>query len=108
MLLDHGAAVNAADQNGDTPLYVTALSKKGNYVAVAELLLDHGADVNAKNKDGCTALWEAAYGEAELLAELLVAHGADVNAKCWGKTPLQAAGMNMVIYKMLRKHGGHR
>jgi ankyrin repeat protein len=76
---------------------------------VADLLLAHGADVNAKNKDGCTALYQAVYyPPAELLAELLVAHDANVNAKCYGKTPLQEAGMNMVIYKLLRKHGGHR
>jgi hypothetical protein len=107
MLLAHGADVDAKNQNGETPLNETALSEKGG-AAVAELLLDHGADVNAKGGRGCTPLWDAAYGQKELLAELLVAHGADVNAKCYGKTPLQAAGMNMVIYKMLRKHGGHR
>jgi hypothetical protein len=62
LLLQEGAAVDAADVYGATPLYALAWNwrmdfNKGNQVGLlrtAQLLVDHGADLNARNKDGST------------------------------------------------------
>jgi ankyrin repeat protein len=52
LLLDHGAKVNAASNQGATALH--AAVNRGD--AVVKLLADRGADLGAKNRQGLTAL----------------------------------------------------
>jgi ankyrin repeat protein len=99
-LLEKGAAVNAANHDGETPLILAATQYRAE---AAELLLDNGADVNAKTKSGRTALMQAIDGPKDFdntnhvvyspaIAKLLIARGADVNARdAEGNTPLTIA-----------------
>ena len=57
LLLQHGADVRAADNDGSTALMCAA---EGGHEAVIQLLLQHGADVAAARHDGFTALMCAA------------------------------------------------
>ena len=52
-LLAKGAAIEAVDDQGQTPLHFAAYHDLG---AMADILLEHGANVNAKNKSGRHAL----------------------------------------------------
>jgi hypothetical protein len=52
-LLDHQAAVNARDTNGQTPLHLVTL--RGNLKAI-QALLEHRAGVNAVDNSGKTPL----------------------------------------------------
>ncbi|TFB02620.1 Ankyrin-3 [Trichoderma ghanense] len=53
MLLEHGAAINAVDVEGYTPLYLASMDGTAE---VAALLIDRGADVTTAAKDGRTPL----------------------------------------------------
>jgi hypothetical protein len=55
-LLDEGAHVNAADDNGSTPLHFAANDDSADIVRI---LLDAGADINATNNKGETPLYNA-------------------------------------------------
>ena len=94
LLLEQGADVRAAEDDGSTALMSAAL---GGHEAVAQLLLQHGADVAAANNDGLTALMCAAGGGHEAVAQLLLQHGADV----------KAAGSNGATALMCAAEGGH-
>lgn len=48
MLLDHGAAVNQAMNDGASPLWIAC---QNGHEACARLLLDGGADVNRADED---------------------------------------------------------
>ena len=89
LVLNEGAEVDRANQNGVTPLHIAC--QKG-HVAVARLLLDEGAEVDRAAKDGVTPLFIAcAEGHVDVV-RLLLAKGADVNrAAKDGATPLYAA-----------------
>jgi len=84
LLIERGANVNFADNDGETPLL------RCQSVEIAELLIKKGANVNASNKSGLTPLHLAAFEEARIeIARLLISHGADVNARNnEGYTPL--------------------
>ena len=102
LLLDHGADVAAATNNGRTALMLAAA---GGHEAVTKLLLDHGADVATATKKGQTALIRAAFGGHEAVTKLLLDHGADVAAADGtGKTALIRAGHEAVT-KLLLDHG---
>jgi hypothetical protein len=81
VLLKAGHAVDAVDEEGNTPLMEAAGRGK---VDVVRMLLAHKADVNARKWDKGTALHETAsvpmIGKAEVVRLLLVA-GADTTAK---------------------------
>ncbi|MDX1917018.1 MAG: ankyrin repeat domain-containing protein [Rickettsiaceae bacterium] len=89
LLLQSGAEVNAADNEGNTA-FMYAVSR--NNTKMIELLLQSGAEVNASNHNGRTALIEAAsHGHTEITA-LLLGRGAEVNdADNEGKTALMEA-----------------
>jgi ankyrin repeat protein len=73
VLLEHGADVNAENQNdhwGTTPLHAAA---HGNQKAVAEVLLAHGANPALVNLNGRTPLEETAFHKSESVARLLEA-----------------------------------
>jgi ankyrin repeat protein len=72
-LLEHGADVNAAQQDGFVPLHGAAQNGQADMI---ELLLEYGADVNAQNAEGLTALAIAVQEGHAGAAELLRQHGA--------------------------------
>ena len=79
LLLDHGADVEAADEDEDGQTALMAASEAGS-VAVTKLLLGHGADVATATNNGKTALMFAAACGHEAVTKLLLDHGADVAA----------------------------
>jgi len=131
-LIEAGADVNAKDEGGQTPLFVTGdkevvefLIAQGanvnatdkmawtplHYVCIngnkgkAELLLAKGADINAIGGTGERPLHLAIVSRRADLVELLVTKGADVNAQGrGGETPLHMA-RNTEMVKLLLAHG---
>ena len=86
-LIDHGAHVNAANNNGETAILLAACGAQGETV---RLLLIARADPNIANADGDTCLHGAVYADCseEILQDLIV-YGSDVNAvNKSGRTPL--------------------
>ena len=80
VLLKNGAAVNAEDDDGDTPLHYAALS---NAYEVAEVLLKNRAAVNAKavGANGRTPLHAAAWADACEVVEVLLKNGANAGVE---------------------------
>lgn len=77
-LINEGADINAADENGETVLMKAA--RANSDIAVAELLVGWGADINAVDKKYETALMKAAqYNPNPRMAELLGRLGANVD-----------------------------
>lgn len=74
--IEKGANVNAADNNGTTPLMTVKTAE------AAKMLVEAGADINARDKDGKTALAHALANSKDIkTVETLVAAGADIFAK---------------------------
>jgi uncharacterized protein len=97
LLLDRGAAINATNEDGNTPLHLAALHGRAE---VAAVLLDRNAAVNLKNKRGETPLKLAA---SQIEYDKKVVHEA-------GKLDIEDARKNLdahkTVAKQLRKHGG--
>ena len=74
-LAAHGADVNAANEDGVTPLHSAPYSQHGDYLAVADFLLVSGASVNAQFNAGGSARDGAAKRGDEALARILWRHG---------------------------------
>lgn len=72
-LLEGGADVSPADQNGDTALHYAARNDdKNGAKSLCDMLLGFGADANAVNNEGKTALDIAVEQQNEPLAKLLL------------------------------------
>jgi ankyrin repeat protein len=91
LLIDEGAAIEACDAFGRTPLHNA--SSTFDRFKVATVLLDEGANPNATDTYGCTSLHLAADYDSDLtVAELLLRRGARVNIRnIDGMTPLHLA-----------------
>jgi hypothetical protein len=91
-LIDHGAAVDARNDNDLTPLFCAI--DRGR-PGMARLLLDRGADPGVRGFHRRTLLHMAARtGMAEICRELL-ARGVDMNARdVHGETALEVAGVS--------------
>jgi len=72
LLLAHGAAINAKNDHGDTPLHLAAMM---GYEDEAKLLLDNNADVNARDDKGITPVGYAEQDSHKDLARMLRPHG---------------------------------
>ncbi|KAH8981650.1 ankyrin repeat-containing domain protein [Lactarius akahatsu] len=91
VLLNHGAYVNAENNQGQTPFHRLGLSTNnyyfqdvfylGDLVNVAQLLVEHGADVNTRDRAHKTPLHLASYDLCLDSTLVLLDHGANVNAK---------------------------
>ena len=75
LLIYHGAAVNARDDDGNTVLHKAAM---GGFPELLLFLLDHSADIEAKDDKGTRGIHMAQ--SLDVMA-LLIKHGADINAK---------------------------
>ena len=105
LLLDKGAAIEAKDKDGGTPLYIAS---RYGHEAVAKLLLDNGATIEAKDKDGGTPLYIASRNGHEAVTKLLLDNGAAIEAKNQdGETPLYMASFNghEAVAKLLLDNG---
>ena len=71
LLLEHGADVNAEDNNYSTPLHLaTSLEPE-----IVQLLLQHGADTNALDQSHRTPLHLAMQSQVSDKLRDLLAHG---------------------------------
>jgi ankyrin repeat protein len=110
-LIAQGVDVDAADEDGQTPLLYVADSGDA---AMARLLIAHGADVNATMAYDETPLHRAAREGSAGMVEVLVNNGADVNAQTTdGLTALDYAigfegvrGGREAMTELLRAAGG--
>jgi ankyrin repeat protein len=109
ILIDAGARVNQADNDGDTALHTAAGA--GNIKGV-RILLEHGAKLEAKDKNGRTPLFFAAGGSRSETVKVLLDAGADIKARdSDGKTVLHVlrggsfGGDLMATAKVLVDHG---
>lgn len=102
-LINHGADVNGADQDSETPLMIAASL---DYLDFVRLLLKHpDINVNAKNNDelgGDTALLLAVRAGSISIVELLLNNGADpnINSKN-GFSPLMLSLARSKIVELL-------
>ena len=78
LLRTPGAAVNQANKDGETPLFLA--SREGHTEVVEALLAAPGIAVNQADNDGETPLWWASREDhTEVVEALLATPGIDVN-----------------------------
>jgi ankyrin repeat protein len=93
LLLSHGAAVNARQVEGRTPLYIAASMGRG--ASLVKLLLENGANPALATANGMTPLMAASVNGDVAVIKLLVDKNADVNTKNGaGETALMFAATN--------------
>ena len=76
LLLDHGADVNIARADGNSPLH---LAVSNGFFDIAKRLVEKGSDVNLQKKEGRTPLFFGLKNKHEQLIKLLIENEADVN-----------------------------
>jgi ankyrin repeat protein len=108
LVIELGADVNQADEDGCTALYIAA--RKGHESLVRFIIKELGVDVNQADERGWTALHAAAQWGHESLVRCMVRElSADVNqAKMNGATPLHIAtqcGHESLVRCMVRELG---
>jgi hypothetical protein len=87
-LVESGVDINAASENGETPLIIAA---SNNHTDIVRSLLEAGADINIRRRDGMTALICASiFGHTEIVKALLeyrpdvdIEDRVGLNAKQW-------------------------
>jgi hypothetical protein len=85
-LLARGADPNEADEDGDTPLF---MSVEDGTFEIAKALMDFGASAKTINKAGKNVLFLIDDDTTVDMVKMLIAYGADVNHKLEdGTTPL--------------------
>ncbi|MFC1601935.1 ankyrin repeat domain-containing protein [Pseudomonadota bacterium] len=72
-LIQQGADINHATENGDAPLHIAV---KKDYRVVTKLLVNNGADINAKDAVGHTPLWHAIGRHNKDISAMLKRNGA--------------------------------
>ena len=92
MLLDHGANLDAENDEGKIPLHLVSqgdCDSQEHGAGIARLLLQRGVDVHTKDKDHDTPLHSAAFSGMLKFVRILLDYGANVNAENKrGKTSL--------------------
>jgi len=97
--LERGAAVDARDDNGWTPLHwsIDMAQAWGEPERVVSLLLQAGASPNAADDDGFTVRMMACGRNNEAILDQLIKAGADVHRRSAETSPLhEAAHCNFV------------
>jgi len=80
LLLDHGANIEAKNEEGNTTLGFAASMYKDD-PQIIKMLLDYGADINARNNEGATPLINAVKNHNFKSAIFLIDKGADTFIK---------------------------
>ncbi|XP_061171672.1 ankyrin repeat domain-containing protein 17-like [Saccostrea echinata] len=78
LLLEHGACVNATDEDSRSALHYACLAEHHEEVV---LLIEHGADINARDESGFTPLYYACKRLDVQTLDILLNNGADVNVR---------------------------
>ena len=76
-LLNHGAEINACDDEGCTALIHAS---RTGFTTIVRTLLDSGADLEAQDQDGETALLAALYKKKTEIVHLLLNKGASIKS----------------------------
>lgn len=102
-LIDMGAALDAKNKNGLTPLQEAALCDRTSAV---EVLLTRGANKEATDNEGRTALHLACSMNRQRVAEFLLNGGVNLEATDnEGRTPLHYVSLNHWLAELLLKAG---
>eukprot|EP00953_Heterococcus_sp_UTEX-ZZ885_P002158 1680-Heterococcus_DN1.PRE.4 len=107
-LLQHGVAVNAANDEGYTALHYACMSSSCEDAAMVELLLASGSDVHMRTSYKQTALDVAVSNGYLECAKVLIAAGTDVNnSDSYGITSLHIAinKYHSELVQLLLEHG---
>ena len=103
-LLDNGADMMIADDNGNFPIHTA--SNKGQ-VRCVELLIKKGANVDLLNRKNLTPLHFAVCGDQYETTKLLINYGANVNSRNKGNSYLYNASShgNLLMVELLLQCG---